>query len=148
MIDMLKIEYPFHGAVLNHRHGEQTDEGLTITVTGLSENQELPVVGTTLLPMVFENLIRNTVTYVGDDAHITFQVNKNDTEVEIIMKDDGPGISKGIRERLFQRGVTTRGTGLGLYLIREVITMLGGTIELLDSGPGEGAVFRIRVPLL
>ncbi|MCF2137954.1 MAG: PAS domain-containing sensor histidine kinase [Candidatus Thorarchaeota archaeon] len=121
---------------------------LTITVTGLSENQELPVVGTTLLPMVFENLIRNTVTYVGDDAHITFQVKKNDEDVEIIVKDDGSGISKGIRERLFQRGVTTRGTGLGLYLIREIITMLGGTIELLDSGPGEGAVFRIRVPLL
>ncbi|MHA1771917.1 MAG: PAS domain S-box protein [Candidatus Thorarchaeota archaeon] len=121
---------------------------LTIKVSGLSEDQELPVVGTTLLPMVFENLIRNTVTYVGEDAQISIHVVKNDGDVEILVKDNGPGISAKIRDRLFQRGVTTQGTGLGLYLIREIITMLGGTIELVDSGSGEGAAFRIRVPLL
>jgi len=33
-MNMLTIDYPFHGAVLNHRHGAQTDDGLTITVTG------------------------------------------------------------------------------------------------------------------
>ena len=67
--------------------------------------------------------------------------------VIIRISDDGPGVSEVVRATLFQKGVSTRGGGLGLYLSRQVIETMGGSIELVSSKSGEGAVFEIKLPM-
>jgi sensor histidine kinase regulating citrate/malate metabolism len=53
-----------------------------------------------------------------------------------------------IRDRLFQRGVSTRGGGLGLYLTRQIVQAKKGTTEVADFEQGKGATFIIRLPLV
>lgn len=65
--------------------------------------------------------------------------------------DDGPGVPLEIQDRVFDPFFTTKalgeGTGLGLAVCREIVRSMRGTIEL-ESEPGRGATFRIRIPAL
>ena len=63
------------------------------------------------------------------------------------VKDDGPGVSALVRDRLFEPFVTSRerGTGLGLANTREAVESLGGSI-VLEEGPEPGATFAVRLP--
>lgn len=67
--------------------------------------------------------------------------------VEIAVRDDGPGIPSEVQDRMFEPFFTTksRGTGLGLAMVHRVVESHGGTL-LLESGPGRGTTFRIRLP--
>lgn len=66
------------------------------------------------------------------------------------MKDNGPGIPKAIREKIFQPFFTTKptgeGTGLGLSLSYDIVTKGHGGTLTLESVEGEGATFSIRLP--
>jgi PAS domain S-box-containing protein len=104
------------------------------------------VVSGRLLPMVFNNLIRNTVKYAGPNPEMRIEASRTNNHIKIRVADDGPGIPQEIKEELFERGTTTEGTGLGLYLSRRVIEAYGGTIELADQkNENEGAVFVIKL---
>jgi signal transduction histidine kinase len=64
------------------------------------------------------------------------------------VSDNGPGISPEIREKLFEKGVSTGGSGLGLYLSKKVIEAYGGSIELVDPRTDEeGAVFIVKLAI-
>ena len=67
----------------------------------------------------------------------------------LVISDNGEGVSPNHRERIFDQFFTTRrdsgGTGMGLSIVRAMVTAHGGTIELGDGGPG--AVFLLRLPL-
>jgi len=71
--------------------------------------------------------------------------------VEIVVMDNGPGIPEEIKSRIFDTLFTTKpkgkGTGLGLAICRRVVREHQGTI-VVDSRPGEGARFSIRLPIL
>ena len=99
-----------------------------------------------LLPIVFENLIRNSIQHCGDSVTINIDVGFNNQNVEVRVSDNGPGIPSIIREHLFKKGVSTNSTGMGLYLAKSVVTAFDGTIEHLDSDVG--ASFLIRFPIL
>lgn len=69
--------------------------------------------------------------------------------VEISVKDTGPGIDPDLKARLFKPYVTTKGSdhsGLGLYVVQSIVTLLGGRLHL-DSRSGEGTVFKMTFPL-
>jgi signal transduction histidine kinase len=71
-------------------------------------------------------------------------------DVEITVADDGVGMAEVVRRRAFDPFFTTRrdhgGTGLGLHIIFNIVTQsLGGRLAL-DSAPGRGTTFRIRIP--
>lgn len=68
-----------------------------------------------------------------------------DGQVELHVWDDGPGIPEPVREQVFEPFFTThnKGTGLGLYIARELCEANGACLELLESSEGEGAHFRI-----
>lgn len=72
-----------------------------------------------------------------------------DSPVLVEVEDTGPGIPLGLQEKVFDPFFTTkppgRGTGLGLAVCREVVTAMGGAIEL-ESAPGEGCLVRLRLP--
>ncbi len=68
--------------------------------------------------------------------------------LELLLRDEGPGVTPEIRERLFEPFVTAGkpyGTGLGLAVARRFVEDHGGTLALLPDGPG--AHFRLRLPL-
>ncbi|MFQ5834205.1 MAG: PAS domain S-box protein [Candidatus Thorarchaeota archaeon] len=101
-----------------------------------------------LLPLVLDNLLRNSVTYAGPNCTVCVSTHVEDGILSIDVADDGPGIPSEISGELFQRGTTTSGSGFGLYLCRRIIEGYDGRIELLDSSPlNPGAAFRITLPV-
>jgi signal transduction histidine kinase len=90
---------------------------------------------------VFYNLMGNALAHGGPAVNVALRI---DATGAIEVADQGIGVPAEARERVFeafQRGGGT-GTGLGLYIVREVLRAHGATIELREGRPG--AVFRIR----
>ena len=103
-----------------------------------------------LLPLVLENLLRNTADYVGESAVVSIRLGLVEKTLIITYRDNGPGIDPKIRSKIFQKGITTKGEGkgLGLYLSKRIVESYGGSIELLDEKERQGATFLISVPVL
>ena len=103
---------------------------------------------------VLDNLINNGLTYSLSPAavHVTLTSGR---EAAILVKDQGIGIDPAEAGRVFERffraepAVTLHsGTGLGLYIARELAAGHGGSLDLLESRPGEGSTFVLRLPLV
>ncbi len=103
---------------------------------------------------VLTNIFLNAVNHAFPDGHGgTVRVKAHDIgvrHVEIIVSDDGVGMSEEVRRRAFDPFFTTRrsqgGTGLGLHIIYNLVTQsLGGQLHL-DSAPGRGTTIRIVLP--
>ncbi|MFK7801242.1 MAG: response regulator [Anaerolineae bacterium] len=81
---------------------------------------------------------------------ITRQAQDDDEYVEVVIVDNGPGISSAQTTHIFEPFYTTKdpgaGTGLGLATCLRIVDQHGGTIELTSS-PGEGATFLVRLPI-
>jgi len=79
-------------------------------------------------------------------VHITLKDLKD--KVELIFKDNGPGLESDVQERIFEPFFTTKGkkgTGLGLSLVKNIIEAHSGTITV-ESAPGKGIRFIIQLP--
>ncbi len=115
-----------------------------IQANPLARKQE--IAGGRLLPMVFDNLLRNSAQFTETDVKVHIAVTRKKDYVQIDVSDDGPGIPKEIQSKLFERGTSTKGGGLGLYLSKRVIEHYGGSIELLSRQKSKkGVVFRIKL---
>ncbi|MFA4876589.1 MAG: PAS domain S-box protein [Methanoregula sp.] len=109
--------------------------------SGLSE---IEVFADPLLKTVFYNLFENAVMHGGNTRHIHVTGQSAGNGFLIIVTDDGNGIREPYKEKIFKKGFGNH-TGLGLFLVREVLSITGLTIT--ESGiPGEGARFEILVP--
>lgn len=95
------------------------------------------------------NLIENAAKYGGGSVFVT--VGSEGPMAEIVVEDDGAGISAPDREKLFNRGVrldsSKPGTGLGLAIVRDVAEIYGGSIALEESEDMGGVLARLRLPL-
>ncbi len=97
------------------------------------------------------NLVTNAIDACLESETGDTVVLKSELEEEnvlIIVKDNGIGMPELVAERIFERFFTTkpsRGTGLGLPVVKKIVESHGGTIELAST-PGEGTVFTIRLP--
>jgi signal transduction histidine kinase len=101
------------------------------------------------LQQVVLNLAANALQAMprGGSLHCQTRLFSADDEVELRVRDTGPGVPPDVRPRLFEPFFTTRaeGTGLGLALCAEIVHQHGGSIELVD-GDGPGAEFVVRLP--
>lgn len=99
------------------------------------------------LRTVVLNLLRNAAEAAGGKGRVVVEVRDRGDEVELRVEDDGPGVPEEERERVFEPFFTTRarGTGLGLAIVRRVVEVHGGEVSV-ESGPGGGACFRVRLP--
>ncbi len=104
------------------------------------------------LAQVFDNLLTNAAKY-APGARITISLDRNDQAAHIRVKDEGPGIPPEHLPHLFKRfyrvpstNTTVRGTGLGLFICRQIIRAHGGNISV-ESKLGEGTAFDIYLPL-
>ncbi|HET9184496.1 MAG TPA: HAMP domain-containing sensor histidine kinase [Solirubrobacterales bacterium] len=100
------------------------------------------------------NLLTNAHEYCPDGASIRVTARAVGAEVEIAVRDDGPGIPETQLERIFDRftrgdaGLTQRvgGTGLGLAISKSLVELHGGSISA-TSTPGQGSTFAFRIPV-
>lgn len=104
------------------------------------------VVGGIMLPMVFRNLISNSAKHAGKNPRVDIRLKHSSSFIEVRVSDNGPGIPDSIKSKLFQKGVSTSGGGLGLYLSRKVVEAYGGSIDLIEpENANEGAVFLVKL---
>lgn len=107
----------------------------------------------TLIREVLLNIIENAIKYSPANKKIYIQSRELDDEIQVIVKDQGPGISKEEMDLVWQkftRGkdqeLKTKGTGLGLYLVKYFIELHGGKVGL-ESLPGLGTSLSFTLPL-
>jgi PAS domain S-box-containing protein len=97
-----------------------------------------------MLERVFHNLLDNTLRHGGKVTRVTVTSSERKGRLLIVYEDDGVGIPESERSVLFARG-HGKHTGFGLFLVREVLTITGITIE--EKGEhGKGARFELIVP--
>jgi two-component system sensor histidine kinase GlrK len=105
------------------------------------------------LHAVVANLVSNAIKYSPDGGMISLALRREGEQVLFDVKDAGPGIPPGDRDRIFDwfyqgSGVPhgrVQGSGLGLAIAKEFVVAHGGRIEVVDEGGG-GAHFRVTLP--
>lgn len=101
-----------------------------------------------MLSLVFRNLISNSAKHAGKNARVSITAERREGFIEIRVSDNGPGVAEEIKPRLFSKGVSTTGGGLGLYLSKRIVEAYGGTLDLLDTSPDQsGATFLVRLAI-
>ena len=129
--------------VLAHGHGREVRSAVA---TGLAVTGDAR-----LLERVLENLLGNAFKFSPPDAPVEIEARAAGTEVVITVRDHGSGIAEAEREAIFRRfarGAAARGRegmGLGLALVREVVTWHGGSVTAAGA-PGGGSVFVVTLP--
>jgi len=107
-----------------------------------------------LLHIIVSNLMSNATKYSNPNGTLDFSYTLEGTTLHIVVKDDGIGIPESELERLFSKFFRatnaqthqTQGTGLGLYVVKQSVEKLGGTIEV-SSQENQGAQFNVAVPV-
>ncbi len=98
---------------------------------------------------IITNLLSNAVKYSFPESPVLVDVKPSMDHLTIWIVNEGPGIEEGDREKLFQRfGHLSAGdgsTGLGLYICRELVTLMSGTIGF-ESEPGKRTAFWFTLP--
>ncbi|GAA5178730.1 hypothetical protein GCM10025771_18640 [Niveibacterium umoris] len=106
------------------------------------------------IAQAIDNLVLNALTHAFEgrergDIHLMVTVQPDD-RIRMTLRDNGQGMTAEVRERIFEPFFTTRlgtgGSGLGLYIVRNIVQeVLAGTIEV-ESSPGEGTTFTLEFP--
>jgi len=105
------------------------------------------------LLQAFSNLIDNAIKYGGDNQTVTISISENGHAAEIRVHDEGEGIPRSDREKIFRRfyridksrSQDIPGSGLGLSITKHLVLQQRGSIDV-ESEPGKGATFIVRLP--
>ena len=108
------------------------------------------------LQQVVWNLVANAVKFTPKHGRIQVRLERVNSHIEIVVSDTGIGIPQDFLPYVFERfrqaeaGTTRKsgGLGLGLAIVRHIVEMHGGTVEASSAGEGQGATFRVRLPLM
>ena len=150
-----------------HLNLESVDVSQVVQEVGATFSDEAALVGATLtveapqpivgqwdrmrLEEILSNLLSNAVKY-GEGGTILASVHRSGDTAVIAIRDEGMGIPARDQERIFERYERGQhdsgysGFGLGLFIVREIVTALAGTVQV-ESAPGQGATFTVVLPL-
>jgi signal transduction histidine kinase len=143
-LDLARTRYP-HLPADSLRYAESPDGGARPLVKGSADD----------LRMALANLIDNAVKYSGGEVHVSVGVAPaGERELELRVTDRGVGIPRAELKRIFGRFyrvpgrlvAQVKGTGLGLFIVREIVKRHGGEITAESEGEGKGSTFIIRLP--
>ena len=107
------------------------------------------------LQQVAWNLISNAIKFTPRGGHVQVTFGRVNSNIEICVADSGIGIRPDFLPHIFERfrqadATSTRehgGLGLGLSIVKHIVELHGGTVEASSDGEGQGATFRVRLPL-
>ena len=147
-------------AVLSRKTPSDLNELVRQTVNSLNgtlkghlslEQESLPPVevDSEEVQKVFLNLLLNASDAIDDQGTILVKTHRNGNDVVVSVADNGCGMEEGfLRRELFKPFKTTKekGLGIGLFQCKSIVEAHGGTMEV-QSEPGRGTEFRVRLPL-
>lgn len=150
LLETLALEHvplgEFLGGIAQGMGSLFKDKGLTLTLEGDSE--AALETDAEKLETVLRNILLNSLRHT-ERGGVSIIYGKDGLECFITVRDTGPGIPEDDLPFVFERfykGSGSTGTGLGLSIARELISAMGGRIEL-DTTPGEGAEFTVFLPV-
>jgi PAS domain S-box-containing protein len=125
-------------------------------MVSLPEMPALVEADPTRLEQVVSNLLHNSVKYTDPGGHIWLTVESVAGEVIVRVRDDGTGIAPEMLPRIFDLFVqadrrldrSQGGVGIGLTLVKRLVEMHGGSVEVHSAGLGQGSEFMVRLPAL
>ena len=101
------------------------------------------------LNQVWTNLIHNAIHAMDHKGTMTIAVGPHEDGVRVAVSDSGHGVPPELREKIFEPFFTTKsageGSGLGLYIVRQIVESHGGTVCVTNT-PGSGACFEVFLP--
>ena len=108
------------------------------------------------LQQILWNLLSNAVKFTNKGGKVQVRLERVNSHVEVAVSDTGIGIASEFLPHVFERfrqadaGIARErgGLGLGLSIARQLTEMHGGTIEAASGGIGQGATFRVKLPLM
>ena len=108
------------------------------------------------MQQVFSNLLGNALKFTGPGKHIWIKATLEADEAVVRFEDDGAGIRSEMLPHLFElftqaedtRRMSPQGLGIGLALVRQIVELHGGSVQVRSEGLGKGAEFTVRLPAL
>jgi CheY-like chemotaxis protein/two-component sensor histidine kinase len=108
------------------------------------------------LQQVIWNLLTNAVKFTPEGGRVEIQLQQIGSQAQIQVRDTGKGISPDFLPHVFEYfrqadATTTRtfgGLGLGLAIVRHLVELHGGTVQVDSPGEGQGAIFTVKLPLI
>jgi PAS domain S-box-containing protein len=114
------------------------------TITLHADVQGVEVFADPMLEKIFFNLLDNSIRHGQRVSEIRVSSHKSGGDLVVVWEDNGVGVAADEKERIFERGFG-KNTGLGMFLIREILSLTGITIR--ETGePGKGVRFEMVVP--
>ena len=107
------------------------------------------------LLQVFVNLLNNAAKYTPENGRIWLKSTVEADEAVVHIEDTGIGVSPDVLPRIFElftqaesaRANAQGGLGIGLSLVKNLVTLHGGSVQVDSDGPGKGSVFSVRLPM-
>jgi signal transduction histidine kinase len=143
-VELARTRYPQFPAD-SFRISESGGDGARALVKGNADD----------LRVALTNLIDNAVKYSGGDVHVSVGVTTaGEKRLEVSVSDRGVGIPPAELKRIFRRFyrvpgrlvAQVKGTGLGLFIVREIVKRHGGSIAAESEGEGRGSTFIVHLP--
>ncbi len=135
---------------------EQQINNKSIDITGLDTmDNNIVNADEGLIHQVVYNLIDNAVKFTPEGGYINVSVTRTDVNTTVAIKNSGQGIAPDEIRRIFERfykvdksrSLDTKSTGLGLYIVKSIVEMHGGSVEA-NSEVGEYTEFKFTIPNL
>lgn len=132
------------------RHRETDDSAVTV-----EGGEQLSLVADeAALEVVFKNLIDNAVKYSDEPHRVRIVISDGSASITVEVIDNGVGIDARDMKRVFERFYrapneavrSRRGTGLGLYVVSELVRNMGGKLKAYSQGRGHGTRMVVRLP--
>ncbi len=125
-------------------------DDVAVTVEYDADLAGTTVVANELLHSVFGNLLSNAVSHNDSDRpRVSVRAEREGLRFRVRIADNGPGIPEEQKRAVFEkdvRGLDSGGTGIGLFLVRELVTRFGGSVHAVDNEP-RGTVFVVDLPV-
>ncbi len=128
--------------------------GFQITFLGMDQALPTVEIDQDAIGQALHNLLDNAVKFSGDSKEITVLLAREGDTLELSVRDHGIGIPRGEQEKIFDRfhrvgtGLVheVKGSGLGLSIVQHIVQVHGGRV-VVDSEPGRGSSFTMRLPI-
>jgi PAS domain S-box-containing protein len=143
----------FFDSIVDEFTEKITEKGITLNRADNPPQLQV-MIDSRLLHIIVSNLMSNAAKYTNPNGTLDFTYTLEGTTLSIIVRDDGIGIPENELDRLFSKFFRatnaqvhqTQGTGLGLYVVKQSVEKLDGTIEV-SSQEDEGAQFTVELPV-